>query len=174
VKRAAGGMLALLVAFAAVVGGSELWATMQFDQVPCPAKGTVVIVDAKQRFLCLCAEGAVEGTYRVAIGRGGLGKVAEGDDKTPIGSYRLSDARPSVRFGLFLPVGYPTTDQAKQGYTGSDVGIHGPHRAFVLLRHATVLFNWTAGCIAVGSRSDIETIARWVAKTGCREVDIIA
>jgi hypothetical protein len=61
-----------------------------------------------------------------------------------------------------VPVLYPTPEQAKLGSTGSDVGVHGPHRAFLWLRHATVLSDWTAGCIAVGTDAEVQSIAKWI------------
>jgi murein L,D-transpeptidase YafK len=122
--------------------------------------------------LCLCQGGNSQGFFRVALGRGGVGKHTEGDGKTPIGSFTLSEARPSSRFGLFLAVGYPNAAQRQLGYTGSDIGVHGPHRAFFWLRHATLWLDWTAGCIAVATQSDIEGIAEWVRTTGAREIVI--
>jgi murein L,D-transpeptidase YafK len=171
--RLAGRSLAvLLVLYGVVVVGSAVWAGAGLSRVTCPASGAVVLVDTASRTLCLCNRGEMQGQFRVALGRGGVAKQAEGDGRTPIGAYGLSEARPSSRFGLFLPVGYPTPEQEKLGYTGSAVGVHGPHVAFFWLRHATVWLNWTAGCIAVGTQSDIEAIAEWVHSTGAREIVI--
>jgi hypothetical protein len=172
VRRAAWCGSILLALYALAVGGSGLWVRATASPGRCPAAGAVVLVDTAARTLCLCEHGAVHGQFRVALGRGGIGKRSEGDDRTPIGTYALSNARPSERFGLFLPIAYPTAEQRRRGFTGSAVGVHGPHRAFRWLRHATVWLDWTAGCIAVGTDSDIETIGKWVAARGATDIVI--
>jgi hypothetical protein len=171
-RLAARSLALLLVAYGLVLAGSAVWARTGITPPPCPRSGTVVIVDVSLRTLCLCQGGESRGVFRVAVGRGGVGKRTEGDGKTPLGAFALSEARPSSRFGLFLPVGYPNADQLRMGYTGSDIGVHGPHRLFSLLRHATLWFDWTAGCIAVATQGDIETIAAWVHSTGAHDIVI--
>lgn len=104
----------------------------------------------------------MEGRFPVALGRGGLDKKREGDGRTPKGAYPLGAPRPSARFHRFVPVGYPTPEQRAQGLTGGDIGIHGPHAAFRPLGSLTTWVDWTEGCIAVGSRSEIEEVAAWV------------
>jgi murein L,D-transpeptidase YafK len=154
--------IGIVVAYVVCVGGSELWARAVRFPRPCPADRAVVLVDTASRTLCLCRYGRADAVYRVAIGRGGTGKRFESDGKTPLGRYRLSQPRASMRFGVFIPVGYPTPEQQRVGYTGGAVGIHGPHLAFAWLRQATAVVNWTAGCIAVGTRSDANAVAGWV------------
>ena len=100
--------------------------------------------------------------FRVSLGRGGTGKAREGDNRTPLGVYPLGTPQPSSRFGTFIPFGYPTEAQAAAGLTGGDVGIHGPDRPYAWLGPANVLFDWTAGCVAVSSDAAIQTIAAWV------------
>ncbi|AKU91455.1 hypothetical protein AKJ08_1842 [Vulgatibacter incomptus] len=100
--------------------------------------------------------------YAVAIGRGGTGKTAEGDRKTPLGDYPLGLPRPSRKFRTFIPIGYPTERQAREGLTGSDVGIHGPSRPFAWLGSSNLWIDWTLGCIALGRDADIDTLAEWV------------
>lgn len=48
--------------------------------------GTVSIGKMRKGFLC------VEHIFPARLGRGGMGKLREGDDKTPLGIYRIGDA----------------------------------------------------------------------------------
>jgi hypothetical protein len=169
--RAVRSILAVLAAYAVVLGAGVLWARAEPKQRVCPGVGSLVVVDTTTRVLCLCHDGQEAGRFRVALGRGGLDKRLELDGKTPLGRYPLGTAIPSSRFHLFLPVGYPTPDQRDRGYSGSAIGVHGPHVAFAWLGHWTTWPDWTQGCIAVGTQGEIEQIARWVASRS--GVDII-
>jgi TonB family protein len=152
-----------LAAYAAVLGAGTLWARAVPKDRLCPNSSSLVVVDTAARVLCLCRDGHEAGRFRVALGRGGLGKRLELDGKTPLGRYPLGAAIHSSRFYLFLPVGYPTPEQRARGYSGSAIGVHGPHLGFVWLGHWTALLDWTQGCIAVGTQGEVEKIARWVA-----------
>ncbi len=127
---------------------------------PCVQAGRVLYVRTEERTLYLCEGGKVKATHRVALGRGGVGKRLEGDGRVPVGSYALGAPRASSKFHLFIPVGYPTAAQRAQGFTGRDIGVHGPHR---LAQGAySTLVDWTQGCIAVGTDEEIAAIAAWV------------
>ncbi len=63
---------------------------------------------------------------KVSLGRGGLEKSVQGDRKTPMGTYSIGAPRPSKRFFIFIPIGYPSEKQRVNGFTGGDVGVHGP------------------------------------------------
>jgi murein L,D-transpeptidase YafK len=147
--------LRALLAFALLTG----WAAAASD---CPKDQRVILVDTAAHELKLCESGIAVKAFRVALGSGGTGKAKEGDDKTPLGVYLLGAPRPSARFGVFIPVGYPTKEQTAKGLTGRDVGIHGPDRHFAFLGGASVWVDWTAGCVAVGSDEAVQTIAAWV------------
>jgi murein L,D-transpeptidase YafK len=110
----------------------------------------------------VCQRGIAVETFRVGLGRGGFGKRAQGDDKTPLGEYALGEPRASRRFHLFVPVGYPTADQRRGGFTGGDVGVHGPTSWFRWLPGGATWFNRTRGCIELGSTIEIEQVAQWV------------
>lgn len=129
---------------------------------PCPAEGDVVTVLARRHELWLCQQGTAVAMFRVAIGRGGLAKRREGDDRTPIGTYALGMPRPSAQFGIFIPIGYPTVDQVAQGFTGGQVGIHGPPRGQNGADDPIAIVNWTRGCIATARDSEIARIAEFV------------
>jgi hypothetical protein len=129
---------------------------------PCPGGGDVIMVIARKRELWLCERGAAVGKFQVAMGRGGFDKRRQGDGRTPLGTYTLGDPRPSSRYGLFIPIHYPTPEQAAQGFTGSDVGLHGPPRGLQNADYPTTVFDWTRGCIATGLDADIAVIADFV------------
>ena len=138
----------------------------------CPPTGTLVAVHSADHRLQLCRAGRVEGSFRVALGRGGLDKRREGDSRTPLGRYALGAPRASERFHRFVPVAYPTEAQRAEGRTGSAIGVHGPDARFRWLGLATVWVDWTNGCIAVGTRGEIDAVAEWVARAGARTITI--
>jgi murein L,D-transpeptidase YafK len=76
--------------------------------------------------------------------------------------YLLGRPRKSSKFWIFIPVGYPTPEQRRKGYTGQDVGVHGPHRLLRWLGPLTNSVSSTAGCIGLGTDEQIEAVAAWV------------
>jgi hypothetical protein len=129
---------------------------------PCEGLNSFLIVDTKNHKMWLCQENKPVGEYEVELGLSGIEKRKKGDKKTPVGEYILGTPRPSVRFGIFIPVGYPTEEQVSNGYSGSAIGIHGPTRAFKRLASTTTRSDWTHGCIAVRTDMAISEIADWV------------
>lgn len=130
----------------------------------CPGQATIIHVDTRTHRLRLCENGRTVADYRVAIGSAGTPKRKQGDKKTPTGRYRLGKLRPSARYRSFIPIGYPTAEQSRQGYTGSLIGIHGPKRAFAWAGKWSTYVDWTQGCIAVGRDADIDEITAWLGK----------
>jgi len=130
---------------------------------PCYERKKIVLVQLKREKLFLCENGSTVKEYNVALGSGGYGKTKASDNKTPIGTYELKKPRKSEQgFHKFIGVAYPTTEQIAKGYTGSDIGIHGPHENFRWAGGANTWFNWTKGCVAVKSNNDIDDISNWV------------
>jgi L,D-peptidoglycan transpeptidase YkuD (ErfK/YbiS/YcfS/YnhG family) len=166
-------IVGLATGYAVILAGSALWAKADVLHQPCRADGLIVQIDTASRIMSLCRSGREEASFRVAVGRNGVDKRIEGDERTPRGRYSLSLARPSNRYHLFLAVGYPTGEQTKRGYTGGAIGLHGPHAAFTWLGHATVWPDWTLGCIAVSTRAEIEEVARWVNANRVTEIIIL-
>lgn len=156
-------LLAML--FALPAGGHE--------RDPCEKRGTSVLVDTVAHELRLCRQGRSTRTFPVAIGSGGTGKRRRGDAKTPLGTYPLGTPRASKRFGTFIPIAYPTPAQRQAGHTGGDVGVHGPARAFAWAGALNNQFDWTQGCIAVASDTEIAELAAWVRKVGAREIHLV-
>jgi murein L,D-transpeptidase YafK len=142
----------------------------------CAPRETAVVIDTRAHRMHLCAAGRIDRTFAVALGTRGVGKQREGDMRTPLGRYRLGRARASQNFHIFVPVQYPTPAQARMGFTGGAIGIHGPPRGWTnLLQLASLVAqDWTAGCIAVTTDSDIEAVAAWVRKLQVKEVRLAA
>jgi murein L,D-transpeptidase YafK len=128
----------------------------------CAVDGDMVVVDTSTHSLWLCCERRAIAKFRVALGRSGLEKTREGDGRTPLGTYALGEPRTSARFGLFIPIAYPTAEQQARGFTGTNVGIHGPDRRTSWLGGASTLVDWTAGCIATGTQTEISQVATFV------------
>lgn len=110
----------------------------------------------------MCQKSDVIAEFRASLGRCGMGKRGSGDKKTFLGEYKLGLPRPSGKFRLFIPIGSPNAAQASAGYTGGNIGIHGPHRKSLWLGKDSTDLDWTHGCIAVGTDEDISTVAHWV------------
>lgn len=119
-------------------------------------------VHTKKRTLNICKQGTVLKSFKIAIGYKGVGKKQAGDNKTPIGLYGLAHPRKSSQFKVFIPILYPTSKQLAAGYTGRDVGIHGPTQSLSWLSWLNNLPYSTRGCIAVGKNNHIEYVANWV------------
>jgi murein L,D-transpeptidase YafK len=132
------------------------------ESLACSSSEPQVVVTTKDHRLWLCDQGRPVASYRVALGRGGTDKRAQGDGKTPLGSYALGDPRPSSRFGTFIPVAYPTADQRRRGFTGTAVGVHGPDRRFRWAGRMNAWIDWTAGCIALATDDEMQAVATWV------------
>ena len=129
---------------------------------PCEGLHTSLLVDTKNHKMWLCQENKSVGEFEVALGKGGVDKRKRGDKKTPLGAYALGSPRPSDRFHTFIPVSYPTQEQVSNGYSGSTIGIHGPLRAFKRFGSMTTWYDWTSGCLAVGTDENISEIAQWI------------
>jgi hypothetical protein len=141
----------------------------------CGPGETAVVVDTAAHRMHLCAAGRLEETFAVALGTGGVGKQREGDERTPLGRYGLGPPRASRSFHVFVPVAYPTPAQARQGFTGGAIGIHGPPRVpgGIAAPRLLVRTDWTDGCIAVSSDEEIERIAAWVRGREVRGVRLV-
>jgi L,D-transpeptidase-like protein len=156
-----------------MLAGLALFSCGRVAADPCPARGALLLVDTARRRLWTCADGRAAGEYAVALGSGGVGKSRHGDAKVPVGEYALGRPRPSPRFHTFIPVGYPTAEQRRRGYTGSDVGVHGPARGWEKLPASiNTSTDWTLGCLALGSDAQIDEIAAWVDRKGASKIVI--
>lgn len=129
---------------------------------PCPPSGSAVAVVTRKREIWLCVDGAPLARIPVALGQRSGDKRKKGDRRTPLGTYTLGEPRPSGTYGTFIPIDYPTREQAAQGRSGSGLGIHGPPRGKSEPHYPVTAVDWTDGCVATGTDADIERIAAFV------------
>lgn len=143
---------------------------------PCStAASAQVLVSSASHTLVLCEGGEPVFAAPVRLGSGGMDKRQEGDRRTPVGAYPLAAPRASGSgFGWFIEVGYPTDEQRADGYTGSAIGIHGPHW---LARPVTsnAVFAWisllvgrpdtSAGCVSMESMDELMQVVEFVQRT---------
>jgi hypothetical protein len=134
------------------------------DAQICQNVGTAVVVDTEGHWLVLCENGQTVKTFQVSLGEGGLGKRRAGDGRTPLGTYALGQPRPSKLYYLSLPVGYPTSAQASEGYTGKGIMVHGPLRRYRQRNGPQTKLDWTRGCIALGTDAAIAAVAKTVGR----------
>jgi len=135
----------------------------------------------------------VEVFQQIALGASGAGvKTRRGDNKTPIGVFRVGWINPNSRFRTFIGLDYPNIEYAERalreqridvltyarirnawtnGRTppqdtplGGQIGIHGVGAGDPKVHSAGI--NWTSGCIALDNRQ-IEALKPWV-KLGMR------
>jgi hypothetical protein len=152
---------------------------------PCEGRGTSIYVRTTRHRLYLCEDGREVGSYVVSLGSNGVAKTEAGDRRTPLGLYELARPRSSPKFGLFIGIGYPNEGQRLLGYTGKDVGIHGPARARAGVREAfvppatgtsakriSIIEDWTDGCVATQTDQDMNAVAAWVRRVGPRFVEL--
>jgi len=138
-------VLALAVALA-LAGCSTKFRTYHGPEV------TSVQVHKADRKMYLLHDGKVLETYDVGLGFAPTGhKQAEGDGRTPEGTYFISHKNPQSNYHLSLGISYPNdADRAKAAALGKrpggDIFIHGAPDSNPGRR------DWTAGCIAVTDR----------------------
>lgn len=129
-------------------------------------------------------------TYRIASGKGGAGtKRRLGDNKTPVGSYKIVDFKQDSKFHYFMQIDYPNLLDAWHGYKdklisakdfkqiasayknkkippqhtalGGYIGIHGIGDVTREKLKIHELHNWTEGCIAL-KNNEINELRQYV------------
>jgi murein L,D-transpeptidase YafK len=129
---------------------------------PCKRQKTALLIDTSSHTMWMCQNNNEIAEFHISIGQCGIGKRCSGDKKTPLGEYELGLPKPSEKFRFFIPIGYPNAEQSSEGYTGGNIGIHGPHRGSLWLGKDSTMVDWTYGCIAVSTDEDIIAVAQWV------------
>ncbi|MBI2969625.1 MAG: L,D-transpeptidase [Gammaproteobacteria bacterium] len=136
-------------------------------------------------------DGQVIRRFHVALGKGGNGtKQRLGDNKTPLGRYRIVDFRGDSRFHYFMQLDYPNLLDAWHGYRnelidasqfkaiattygrhelppqdtalGGYIGIHGIGESSDERLRIHRDNNWTEGCIAL-TNEDLNELRAFVA-----------
>jgi len=162
---------------------------------PIVAAETWLDVDTSELTLSVMEDAAVVHTFEeIAIGRNGVSTARQqGDETTPLGSYRIRKINNESRFHLFFGFNYPTMDQATEALKarritsedwqainaahlqgreppadtplGGYIGIHGVGAGDPRIHED---YNWTEGCIAL-TNAQVDELARWI-KPGMRVV----
>lgn len=158
--------------FAAAVFMACLPLPSSAETNPCSALAEAhVAVDVTSHELFLCIDRKQTGVgLQIRIGRNGVGKQKEGDGKTPLGVYSLGHMRSSRRYGWFIPIGYPSIQQKRMGFTGGAVGIHGPDRRVAWLGKVVNWLDTTDGCIGLAYDNDVKKVGSWALMTKARRV----
>ncbi len=139
---------------------------------PCDRYPSTLLIDTSSHTMWVCLDGKARSNFHVSLGRGGIKKRTEGDDKTPLGGYRLGYPRTSSKYCFFIPIVYPNDMQKSKGFSGGDVGIHGPHRELLWLGKYSTEADWTRGCIALGTDEEILELVNWVTNENINTVVI--
>jgi murein L,D-transpeptidase YafK len=130
------------------------------------------MVELAAHQLVLCESGKAVESFGVRLGHSGIGKTRAGDGKTPIGVYPLGHPRASKRYGTFIPIGYPTDEQRKKGFTGGSVGVHGPDRRVKWLGRLVNTFDTSDGCVGLAKDEEMERISKWLRRTKARTIEL--
>lgn len=133
---------------------------------------TEIRIDKSEHRLSLYAGDTRVKSYLAALGPGGPGpKQFEGDQKTPVGTYRVS-GRIKGLFHRFLIVSYPNAEDSRRFAemkrrgevpagrgVGHSIGIHGVGSKELAGVHKQR--DWTLGCIALDD-AEIDEVASLV------------
>jgi L,D-transpeptidase YnhG len=124
-----------------------------------------IAVDASRSRLYLLENTAsgprVVADYYISVGKLGIEKVIEGDQRTPLGIYFITSSVDRKSLTDFygagaLPINYPNPYDLRRGKTGSGIWLHGvPPQQFARAPRAT------DGCVAL-SNPDLEKILNTV------------
>ena len=147
-------------------------------------------IDKSERVLLVKNGDKVTRRFQIATGRGGLGdKRIRGDNKTPLGVYRITDFNDASAFHFFMRLNYPNvkdaffglknrlitrgdfdrivdsvrTDQRPPQNTvlGGAIGIHGLGEENADKLKVQRNLDWTQGCIALTNR-DVNELRNYV------------
>ncbi len=101
------------------------------------------------------------GNYFVAVGKNGIDKSREGDEKTPVGIYFVSsyipgDSLPAIYGVGAFPISYPNAWDRRLDRTGSGIWIHGTDKD-----EASLLPQSSRGCLTLRN-ADFMTMSQFV------------
>jgi len=156
-----------------------------------------LLIDTDKLLLKVMSGERVEAVFRnISIGRNGAGiDKKSGDEKTPLGEFRIGWINRNSHYRLFFGFTYPSLAIAREGLAngtidremyaeiraavkmnkippqnsalGGQFGIHGLGDADPEIHHK---MNWTKGCIAL-TNEQIDSLNHWIIK-GMRVVVI--
>lgn len=114
-----------------------------------------IIIEKKARRLLVYSKKHLTRIYKISLGKNPIGaKEFEGDNKTPEGIYIINEKNPNSSFHKSLGISYPNSiDIQNASKVGKDPGglikIHGLKNGLGWIGRAHLIFDWTAGCIAM-------------------------
>ena len=149
-----------------------------------------VEVDKSERSLIIKRDEQVVTRYKISHGRGGKGdKIRQGDNKTPVGAYRVVAFKTNSKFHFFIQLNYPNPLDAWRGYAnrlisaeefrqimlahrnnskppqstgiGGYIGLHGIGPMNTEKQEIHRNHNWTEGCIAVNNE-EIHELRKYI------------
>ncbi len=158
-----------------------------------PYQSWLLIDTKKDTLMIMQGNQAIKTFPQIALGSSGAGiKYRRGDNKTPLGVFRVGWVNDHSRFKTFIGLDYPNLDYAGRalrenkidaltyeriraawvnGYTppqdtslGGQIGIHGIGIGNPEIHRAGI--NWTSGCVALDNQQ-IASLRPWV-KVGMR------
>ncbi len=158
-----------------------------------PREPWLLVDTRKDMLLVMQGDQQLKAFPQVAFGSSGVGvKSRRGDNKTPLGVFRVGWINDHSRFKTFIGLDYPNLDYAQRalrerkidaltyeriraawtnGRTppqdtllGGQIGIHGVGYGDPTIHKAGI--NWTSGCVALDNQQ-IATLRPWV-KVGMR------
>lgn len=164
----------LLLLAVGLLGGLAVLATpARSSASPC-TDARIVVVKQKAELTLVCTEGAR--TFPVTFGAAPKGhKVKRGDERTPEGTYHVSQMTKPERFHRFMRLSYPNEeDRARARRAGVDPGsgiaIHGVRQRYAALARMFIraaaqvsgqVWGPTDGCIGM-INEDVEDVFRAV------------
>ena len=122
------------------------------------AAGTVIdylLIEKKAHRLTLFSQHRRLRSYKIALGRGGLGpKLKAGDAKTPEGLYRVERHLARGKYPYALKIDFPSEKdlamaRRRGARTGGEIFIHGMRSGFGWIGAWHRLIDWTSGSIAM-------------------------
>ena len=97
--------------------------------------------------------------YYISSGRNGTDKTSQGDKKTPLGVYHVTDNLPRAKLGSLYgsgayPISYPNEWDRREGRNGTGIWLHGtPFNTYSRAPRSS------DGCVAL-TNEDLETISK--------------
>lgn len=152
-----------LAAIIVICLGIFSWANWPTASLQSGVKADRILITKHSRCLLLMSGSQALKQYRIALGGNPVGpKERSGDQKTPEGTYQISERKRDSAFHRALRISYPDLHdiqraQANGVSPGADIMIHGLKNGLGFIGKLHRSLDWTAGCVAV-TNPEIEEI----------------